>query len=110
MVQSTALYASRTVKVLMSWTGGQTSSEVEFNGSMALQLEENFFLDVMFVRCVKSQPEVKPSLCFLGVYLAKGVSWGLDTSLIGAKGSLPTLWRAFFAIRLLFFFLKNFLI
>ena len=43
---------------------------------------------------------------------AKGVSWGLDSSLsfFGAKSSLPTLWRAFLAIRLVFFFLKNFLI
>ena len=55
------MYASRTVQESMSWTGGQTGSEVEFNGSMALQLEENFFLDVKIIRCVKSQPEVKPS-------------------------------------------------
>ena len=44
---------------------------------------------------------------------AKGVSWGLDSSLsfFGAKSSLPPLWRAFLAIRLVFFFfLKNFLI
>ena len=44
VVQITAVYAAGRVKEPMSW--GQTGSEVELNGSMALHLLGGIFLDV----------------------------------------------------------------
>ena len=116
-MQSKALHDSRRVKEPISWTGGQ--SEVEFNRSMACRFdfqfnlsEENFFL--MLNVCPMCEESTWGEVIFM-LYLscfAKGVSWGLDSSLsfFGAKSSLPTSWRAFLAIRLVFFFLKSFLI
>ena len=95
----------------MSW--GQTGSAVEFDGTMALHL-----LGRIFFLMLKVWPMCAESTWGEAIFMlsrscfAKGVSWGLDSSLIffGAKSSLPTLWRAFLATRLVFFLLRNFLI